>query len=163
MVKFKPNFNIPTSIWQVDKQIYCALFKNLTAILGKLLHLLCYRFLIAIMTIIAIENLWCDLEFILCLCPSTYDLLHNSTVIIIFQDYQAMVAQLEHQFRLGRLSIQGLWFYCQVLFCKISETVCLLFLFLSPSVVLFFFSFMIVANDGVNASIVDSHKDGFIQ
>ncbi|KAK7317334.1 hypothetical protein RJT34_01469 [Clitoria ternatea] len=25
------------------------------------------------------------------------------------QDYQAMVAQLEHQFRLG----QGLWFYCQ--------------------------------------------------
>ncbi|RVW46558.1 Gamma-tubulin complex component 2 [Vitis vinifera] len=29
------------------------------------------------------------------------------------QDYQAMVAQLEHQFRLGRLSIQGLWFYCQ--------------------------------------------------
>ncbi|XP_048226001.1 gamma-tubulin complex component 2 isoform X2 [Ricinus communis] len=28
-------------------------------------------------------------------------------------DYQAMVAQLEHQFRLGRLSIQGLWFYCQ--------------------------------------------------
>ncbi|PKI66930.1 hypothetical protein CRG98_012693 [Punica granatum] len=30
-------------------------------------------------------------------------------------DYQAMVAQLEHQFRLGRLSIQGLWFYCQPL------------------------------------------------
>ncbi|XP_057515488.1 gamma-tubulin complex component 2 isoform X2 [Amaranthus tricolor] len=28
-------------------------------------------------------------------------------------DYQAMVAQLEHQFRLGRLSLQGLWFYCQ--------------------------------------------------
>ncbi|XP_058108196.1 gamma-tubulin complex component 2-like isoform X7 [Magnolia sinica] len=28
-------------------------------------------------------------------------------------DYQAMVAQLEHQFRLGRLSIQGLWFFCQ--------------------------------------------------
>ncbi|KAI5678901.1 hypothetical protein M9H77_09851 [Catharanthus roseus] len=28
-------------------------------------------------------------------------------------DYQAMVAQLEHQFRLGRLSVQGLWFYCQ--------------------------------------------------
>ncbi|KAK6911764.1 Gamma tubulin complex component, C-terminal [Dillenia turbinata] len=28
-------------------------------------------------------------------------------------DYQAMVAQLEHQFRLGRLSMQGLWFYCQ--------------------------------------------------
>ncbi|PWA58942.1 spc97 / Spc98 family of spindle pole body (SBP) component [Artemisia annua] len=28
-------------------------------------------------------------------------------------DHQAMVAQLEHQFRLGRLSIQGLWFYCQ--------------------------------------------------
>lgn len=26
-----------------------------------------------------------------------------------------MVAQLEHQFRLGRLSVQGLWFYCQVL------------------------------------------------
>ncbi|KVI05751.1 Spc97/Spc98 [Cynara cardunculus var. scolymus] len=32
---------------------------------------------------------------------------------ILAQDYQAMVAQLEHQFRLGRLSIQGLWFYCQ--------------------------------------------------
>lgn len=30
-------------------------------------------------------------------------------------DYQAMVAQLEHQFRLGRLSIQGLWFFCQPL------------------------------------------------
>ncbi|KAK9082686.1 hypothetical protein Scep_029157 [Stephania cephalantha] len=28
-------------------------------------------------------------------------------------DYQAMAAQLEHQFRLGRLSIQGFWFYCQ--------------------------------------------------
>ncbi|XP_020084686.1 gamma-tubulin complex component 2-like [Ananas comosus] len=28
-------------------------------------------------------------------------------------DYQAMVAQLEHQFRIGRLSVQGLWFYCQ--------------------------------------------------
>ncbi|OVA04342.1 Spc97/Spc98 [Macleaya cordata] len=28
-------------------------------------------------------------------------------------DYQAMVAQLEHQFRLGRLSIQGFWFFCQ--------------------------------------------------
>ncbi|XP_061351089.1 gamma-tubulin complex component 2 [Gastrolobium bilobum] len=28
-------------------------------------------------------------------------------------DYQAMVAQVEHQFRLGRLSLQGLWFYCQ--------------------------------------------------
>ncbi|KAB2096467.1 hypothetical protein ES319_A01G110200v1 [Gossypium barbadense] len=34
-------------------------------------------------------------------------------------DYQAMVAQLEHQFRLRRLSIQGLWFYCQVLLCLI--------------------------------------------
>ncbi|KAG0468400.1 hypothetical protein HPP92_017728 [Vanilla planifolia] len=28
-------------------------------------------------------------------------------------DYLAMVAQLEHQFRLGRLSVQGLWFFCQ--------------------------------------------------
>jgi len=28
-----------------------------------------------------------------------------------------MVAQLEHQFRLGRLSLQGLWFYCQVQIC----------------------------------------------
>ncbi|XP_028777273.1 gamma-tubulin complex component 2 [Neltuma alba] len=28
-------------------------------------------------------------------------------------DYQAMIAQLEHQFHLGRLSLQGLWFYCQ--------------------------------------------------
>lgn len=33
---------------------------------------------------------------------------------VLYQDYEAMVAQLEHQFRLGRLSIQGLWFYCQV-------------------------------------------------
>lgn len=28
-------------------------------------------------------------------------------------DYQTMVAQLEHQFRMGKLSVQGLWFYCQ--------------------------------------------------
>ncbi|GFQ04482.1 endoplasmin homolog [Phtheirospermum japonicum] len=28
-------------------------------------------------------------------------------------DYQAMVAQLEHQFCLRKLSAQGLWFYCQ--------------------------------------------------
>ncbi|KAG6419741.1 hypothetical protein SASPL_116253 [Salvia splendens] len=28
-------------------------------------------------------------------------------------DYQAMVAQLDHQFHLGKLSVQGLWFYCQ--------------------------------------------------
>lgn len=28
-------------------------------------------------------------------------------------DYQAMVAQLEHQFRLGKLSVQGLWSFCQ--------------------------------------------------
>jgi len=32
---------------------------------------------------------------------------------VLLLDYQAMVAQLEHQFRLGKLSIQGLWFYCQ--------------------------------------------------
>ncbi|KAH7420640.1 hypothetical protein KP509_13G015300 [Ceratopteris richardii] len=31
----------------------------------------------------------------------------------ILQDYHALVAQLEHQFRLGRLALQGLWFYCQ--------------------------------------------------
>ncbi|KAH9320641.1 hypothetical protein KI387_015280, partial [Taxus chinensis] len=31
----------------------------------------------------------------------------------ILHDYHAMVAQLEHQFRLGRLSLQGLWFFCQ--------------------------------------------------
>ncbi|GKV27923.1 hypothetical protein SLEP1_g37038 [Rubroshorea leprosula] len=31
----------------------------------------------------------------------------------LYQDYQAMVAQLEHQFRLGRDYIQGLWFYCK--------------------------------------------------
>lgn len=31
----------------------------------------------------------------------------------ILLDYRAMVAQLEHQFRLQRLSIQGLWFYIQ--------------------------------------------------
>jgi gamma-tubulin complex component 2 len=31
----------------------------------------------------------------------------------ILQDYYAMVAQLEHQFHLTRLSLQGLWFFCQ--------------------------------------------------
>ncbi|KAG6545232.1 hypothetical protein Mapa_013344 [Marchantia paleacea] len=31
----------------------------------------------------------------------------------ILQDYHAMIAQLEHQFRLTRLSLQGLWFFCQ--------------------------------------------------
>lgn len=31
----------------------------------------------------------------------------------ILQDYHAMVAQLEHQFRLGRLSLPGLWFFVQ--------------------------------------------------
>eukprot|EP00249_Psilotum_nudum_P020681 c27807_g1_i1 orf=331-1980(+) len=31
----------------------------------------------------------------------------------ILQDYHAMVAQLEHQFHLARLSLQGLWFFCQ--------------------------------------------------
>ncbi|KAJ3679243.1 hypothetical protein LUZ60_017254 [Juncus effusus] len=28
-------------------------------------------------------------------------------------DYQAMIAQLEHQFRIGKLSSQSLWFFCQ--------------------------------------------------
>lgn len=36
-----------------------------------------------------------------------------SALRAILQDYHAMVAQLEHQFRLGRLSLQGLWFFCQ--------------------------------------------------
>ncbi|KNA05950.1 hypothetical protein SOVF_185590 isoform A [Spinacia oleracea] len=36
-----------------------------------------------------------------------------AAVRALLLDYQAMVAQLEHQFRLGRLSMQGLWFYCQ--------------------------------------------------
>ncbi|KAF3949102.1 hypothetical protein CMV_024979 [Castanea mollissima] len=27
--------------------------------------------------------------------------------------YWAMVAQLRHQFQMGRLTIQGLWFHCQ--------------------------------------------------
>jgi hypothetical protein len=42
------------------------------------------------------------------------------------QDYQAMVAQLEHQFRLGRLSVQGLWFFCQVcfLYCICLTSIC---------------------------------------
>ncbi|KAK4785853.1 hypothetical protein SAY86_002542 [Trapa natans] len=42
---------------------------------------------------------------------------HSFTAALreLLLDYQAMVAQLEHQFRLGRLSIQGLWFYCQPL------------------------------------------------
>lgn len=31
----------------------------------------------------------------------------------ILQDYHAMVAQLEHQYRLGRLSLPGLWFFVQ--------------------------------------------------
>ncbi|XP_028054407.1 gamma-tubulin complex component 2-like isoform X2 [Camellia sinensis] len=37
----------------------------------------------------------------------------DASMDLALQDYQAMVAQLEHQFRLGRLSIQGLWFYSQ--------------------------------------------------
>ena len=43
-----------------------------------------------------------------------YRLLHIDIYIpshiqhYLFQDYQTMEAQLEHQFRLGRLSIQGL-------------------------------------------------------
>ncbi|KAL8171878.1 hypothetical protein V2J09_023682 [Rumex salicifolius] len=36
-----------------------------------------------------------------------------SALRALLLDYQAMVAQLEHQFRLRRLSLQGLWFYCQ--------------------------------------------------
>ncbi|KAI9157404.1 hypothetical protein LWI28_021980 [Acer negundo] len=36
-----------------------------------------------------------------------------ATLRAFLLDYEAMVAQLEHQFRLGRLSVQGLWFYCQ--------------------------------------------------
>ncbi|CAN0859852.1 Gamma-tubulin complex component 2 [Linum grandiflorum] len=39
----------------------------------------------------------------------------DASMDLALQDYQAMVAQLEHQFRLGRLSIQGLWFYSQPL------------------------------------------------
>ncbi|KAL5134132.1 Gamma-tubulin complex component 2 [Glycine soja] len=39
--------------------------------------------------------------------------LNISCIVVSISDYQAMVAQLEHQFRLGRLSLQGLWFYCQ--------------------------------------------------
>lgn len=42
-----------------------------------------------------------------------------------------MVAQLEHQFRLGRLSIQGLWFYCQV--CLFSTVLFSLYNFLLES------------------------------
>ncbi|KAB1203437.1 Gamma-tubulin complex component 2 [Morella rubra] len=38
---------------------------------------------------------------------------HGTPELALWSDYQAMVAQLEHQFQLGRLSIQGLWFYCQ--------------------------------------------------
>jgi hypothetical protein len=37
-----------------------------------------------------------------------------------------MVAQLEHQFRLGKLSSQGLWFFCQVLcVCVDACVICL--------------------------------------
>ncbi|KAL7109554.1 hypothetical protein ACP275_06G182500 [Erythranthe tilingii] len=36
-----------------------------------------------------------------------------SALRTLLLDYQAMVAQLEHQFRLRKLSVQGLWFYCQ--------------------------------------------------
>lgn len=36
-----------------------------------------------------------------------------SALRAILQDYHAMTAQLEHQYRLGRLSLQGLWFFCQ--------------------------------------------------
>ncbi|PUZ50774.1 hypothetical protein GQ55_6G086700 [Panicum hallii var. hallii] len=31
-----------------------------------------------------------------------------------------MVAQLEHQFHLGRLSVQGLWFFCQKMIISLS-------------------------------------------
>ncbi|KAH9618081.1 hypothetical protein KSS87_009688 [Heliosperma pusillum] len=36
-----------------------------------------------------------------------------SALRALLLDYQARVAQLEHQFRLKKLSLQGLWFYCQ--------------------------------------------------
>ncbi|CAN7034673.1 unnamed protein product [Brassica oleracea var. botrytis] len=36
-----------------------------------------------------------------------------SFLYVIYVATFSMVAQLEHQFRLGRLSLQGLWFYCQ--------------------------------------------------
>ncbi|XP_057984805.1 gamma-tubulin complex component 2-like isoform X3 [Hevea brasiliensis] len=39
----------------------------------------------------------------------------DASTDLALQDYRAMVAQLEHQFRLGRLSIHGLSFYCQPL------------------------------------------------
>ncbi|MFS8007389.1 putative gamma-tubulin complex component protein [Helianthus anomalus] len=61
----------------------------------------------------------CFLNFTWNFLPFLVIVVHASSCIFrqyssyLSQDYQAMVAQLEHQFRLGRLSIQGLWFYCQ--------------------------------------------------
>jgi hypothetical protein len=52
-----------------------------------------------------------------CLCFSLHKVINYLFIHkICHQDYQAMIAQLEHQFRLGRLSVQGLWFFCQVIF-----------------------------------------------
>jgi hypothetical protein len=31
---------------------------------------------------------------------------------VLIHDWQTMVAQLEHQLRIGRLSLQAMWFYC---------------------------------------------------
>lgn len=48
-----------------------------------------------------------------------------------------MVAQLEHQFRLGRLSLQGLWFYCQVWICLDSSKIFAKFLLMVLSTICF--------------------------
>lgn len=42
------------------------------------------------------------------------DEVHSRSYLLCLQDYHAMVAQLDHQFRLGRLSLPGLWFFVQV-------------------------------------------------
>ncbi|XP_028513603.1 gamma-tubulin complex component 2-like [Exaiptasia diaphana] len=40
-------------------------------------------------------------------------LFNNHLLLIFFKEYYVLVAQLEHQFRLGQLSLQKFWFYIQ--------------------------------------------------
>lgn len=98
----------------------------------------------------------------LCLFTLWFPLHMNecSTILLLFlmlsiysftcnQDYQAMVAQLEHQFRIGRLSVQGLWFYCQVgclFLLENSTSICIIYNF-----VIFSLSATLSANDGLTA------------
>lgn len=50
-----------------------------------------------------------------------HDEAHRMSWLLCRQDYHAMVAQLEHQFRLQRLSLPGLWFFVQVTYLSASS------------------------------------------